>query len=66
MIRYCCLALPDPITPAESDEDEEVYGIAVRRYAMKGQKVFEVKGHKFIETFFKLPTFCSYCNEFLW
>ena len=50
----------------DGDEDEEIYGIAIRRYAMKQPKIYEVKGHKFIATFFKSPAFCSYCTEFLW
>lgn len=50
----------------DGDEDEEIYGIAIRRYAMKQPKIYEVKGHKFIATFFKTPAFCSYCTEFLW
>jgi hypothetical protein len=60
---------PIEISPPdiESDDDEdELYGIAVRRHAVKQPKIFEVKGHKFIETFFKSPTFCSFCSEFLW
>lgn len=50
----------------DADEDEEVYGIANRHCAMKQPKIYEAKGHKFIATFFKSPTFCSYCAEFLW
>ncbi|XP_076469184.1 protein kinase C delta type-like [Babylonia areolata] len=38
----------------------------VRRGAMKQQKVHEVKGHQFIAKFFRQPSFCSFCNEFLW
>ena len=42
------------------------HGIAKRRGAIKHPKIHEAMGHKFIATFFKQPTFCSYCNEFLW
>ena len=41
-------------------------GIAQRRGAIKMPKIHEAMGHKFIATFYKQPTFCSFCNEFLW
>jgi len=50
----------------EEDETDDLYGVAVRRCAVKQPKIYVVRGHKFIETFFKSPTFCSYCSEFLW
>ena len=26
----------------------------------------DIKGHKFIKKFFRRPTYCSLCHEFLW
>ncbi|GIY24921.1 protein kinase C theta type [Caerostris darwini] len=37
-----------------------------RRGAVKLQNVHEAKGHKFIAKFFRQPTFCAFCKEFLW
>lgn len=40
--------------------------ITRRRVAIKHNKVHEVKGHKFVAKFFRQPTFCAFCKEFLW
>ncbi|KAM7295416.1 putative protein kinase C delta type homolog isoform X3 [Ixodes scapularis] len=52
-------------TPLE-EEPKVAGGITRRRGAIKHQKIYEVKGHKFIEKFFRQPTFCAFCKEFLW
>ncbi|KAK9889772.1 hypothetical protein WA026_007149 [Henosepilachna vigintioctopunctata] len=40
--------------------------ITRRRGAVKHQKIHESKGHKFVAKFFRQPTFCAFCKEFLW
>ncbi|XP_044731018.1 putative protein kinase C delta type homolog [Chrysoperla carnea] len=40
--------------------------ITRRRGAIKHYRIHEVKGHKFVAKFFRQPTFCAFCKEFLW
>ncbi|XP_055383057.1 putative protein kinase C delta type homolog isoform X2 [Condylostylus longicornis] len=40
--------------------------IRSRRDAVKHQKIHEFNGHKFVAKFFRQPTFCAFCNLFLW
>uniref|UniRef100_A0A8C8H8G6 Protein kinase C n=1 Tax=Oncorhynchus tshawytscha TaxID=74940 RepID=A0A8C8H8G6_ONCTS len=49
-------------------EGEEEGGPTInrRRGAIKQAKIHEVKCHEFIATFFRQPTFCSVCREFVW
>lgn len=42
------------------------HAITRRRGAIKHQKVHIVKGHKFLAKFFRQPTFCAFCKDFLW
>ncbi|GFQ98706.1 putative protein kinase C delta type homolog [Trichonephila clavata] len=48
------------------DKNFKELGLFKRRGAVKHQKVHEVNGHKFIAKFFRQPTFCAFCKEFLW
>uniref|UniRef100_A0A3P9PYA3 Protein kinase C n=1 Tax=Poecilia reticulata TaxID=8081 RepID=A0A3P9PYA3_POERE len=48
------------------DSDIGVMTLNRRRGAVKQQKIHGIKNHEFIATFFRQPTFCSVCREFLW
>lgn len=40
--------------------------ISKRRGAIKHQRTHDVNGHKFVAKFFRQPTFCAFCKDFLW
>ncbi|XP_048878492.1 protein kinase C delta type-like [Brienomyrus brachyistius] len=49
-----------------SQVEEGALTLNRRRGAIKQAKIHNIKNHEFIATFFKQPTFCSVCREFVW
>uniref|UniRef100_A0A7N8X6V6 Protein kinase C n=1 Tax=Mastacembelus armatus TaxID=205130 RepID=A0A7N8X6V6_9TELE len=50
----------------QASKEEEAPTLNRRRGAIKQAKIHFIKNHEFIATFFRQPTFCSVCRDFVW
>ncbi|XP_024943915.1 uncharacterized protein LOC107270623 isoform X2 [Cephus cinctus] len=57
----------DGATTSSPPVENKVGGpITRRRGAVKHNKVHVVRGHRLVAKFFRQPTFCAFCKDFLW
>lgn len=62
-----CFTLSSECKQSMKEKEEDgALTLNRRRGAIKQAKIHAIKNHEFIATFFRQPTFCSVCREFVW
>lgn len=64
LVAASCSTLT-PLIPDSKMFKQNTQAFNRRRIAMR-RKVHQIYGHKFMATYFRQPTFCSICRDFIW
>ncbi|KAL6111511.1 prkcd [Pungitius sinensis] len=65
-VQYFLEGVDTESNQATKEMEEGAPNLNRRRGAIKQAKIHVIKNHEFIATFFRQPTFCSVCREFVW
>uniref|UniRef100_A0AAQ4S047 Protein kinase C n=1 Tax=Gasterosteus aculeatus aculeatus TaxID=481459 RepID=A0AAQ4S047_GASAC len=65
-VQYLLEGVDTESKQATKEVEEGAPNLNRRRGAIKQAKIHVIKNHEFIATFFRQPTFCSVCREFVW
>jgi thiol-disulfide isomerase/thioredoxin len=53
-------------SPPTEDELSRDFLTMKRKSAFRQKKIMVIRGHEFVLHFFKEPTYCGHCRQFVW